>query len=157
MEKAQPVSRPQRGLPARARNARRAEGLRERSGYSPSDRWKGTDRAGVGRVLMLLDWRSVSSADGGAGMSGDREVRTSGGGGTRGGAALAMGSEGGAGRKHAKWNVGKRRECARPTRHSPSTPPQSASGSRADSSSWKATVTMAPAQARRAAMCTFER
>eukprot|EP00965_Chrysotila_dentata_P113810 3762140-Pleurochrysis_carterae.AAC.1 len=32
MAKAQPVPRPERGLLARARNARRADGLRERSG-----------------------------------------------------------------------------------------------------------------------------
>eukprot|EP00965_Chrysotila_dentata_P094798 3135112-Pleurochrysis_carterae.AAC.1 len=54
---------------------------------------------------MLLDWRPVSSADGGAGMSGDGEVWTSGGEGARGGAVLATGSEGGAGRKRAAWNV----------------------------------------------------
>eukprot|EP00965_Chrysotila_dentata_P113811 3762140-Pleurochrysis_carterae.AAC.2 len=36
-------------------------------------------------------------------------------------------------------------------------PPQSSCGSRAGSSSWRAIATTAPAQARRAAMCTFKR
>eukprot|EP00965_Chrysotila_dentata_P179736 5934630-Pleurochrysis_carterae.AAC.1 len=51
------------------------------------------------------DWRPVLSADGVEGTSGDGEMRTSGGVGGRGGVALAMGSEGGAGRKRAEWNV----------------------------------------------------
>eukprot|EP00965_Chrysotila_dentata_P101185 3341524-Pleurochrysis_carterae.AAC.1 len=64
MTKAQPVPLPQRGLSARARNARRADGLRERSGYSPSDRRKGAGRAGACWASTAPDWRSVSAADG---------------------------------------------------------------------------------------------
>eukprot|EP00965_Chrysotila_dentata_P085338 2815445-Pleurochrysis_carterae.AAC.3 len=164
MAKAQPVPLLQRGLSARARNARKADGLRERSGYSPSDRRKGAGRAGACRALMAPDWRPVSSADGAAGTSGDGEVLISGGRDIRGGVAVAMGSEGCAGWKRAVWNVpmtlaGKRREHARSTRHPPWNPPprQSACGSRAGSSNWKAIAAMAPAQARRAAMCTSER
>eukprot|EP00965_Chrysotila_dentata_P096225 3179605-Pleurochrysis_carterae.AAC.2 len=79
MAKAQPVPRPQRGLLARARNARRADGLRERSGYWPSDRWKGAERAGAGWASSTQGRRSASSVDGAEGMSGDGVVRTSGG------------------------------------------------------------------------------
>eukprot|EP00965_Chrysotila_dentata_P069490 2295631-Pleurochrysis_carterae.AAC.1 len=101
MAKAQPVPLPQRGLSARARNARRADGLRERSGYSPSDRRKGTGRAGACRASMVPDSRPVSSADGGAGTSGDGEVWILGGRDARGGVAAATGSEGCAGWKRA--------------------------------------------------------
>eukprot|EP00965_Chrysotila_dentata_P252192 6210543-Pleurochrysis_carterae.AAC.3 len=68
---------------------------RERSGYMPSERSKGADRPGsgrvfgAGRVLILPDWCPVSLADGGEGTSGDGGVRTARGGVGRRGAALA--------------------------------------------------------------------
>eukprot|EP00965_Chrysotila_dentata_P033290 1108799-Pleurochrysis_carterae.AAC.4 len=52
-----------------------------------------------------MDSRPALLAGGAEDMSGDGALRTSGGVGGRGGAALATGSEGGAGRKRDEWNV----------------------------------------------------
>eukprot|EP00965_Chrysotila_dentata_P165377 5461381-Pleurochrysis_carterae.AAC.1 len=88
MAKAQPVPRPQRGLLARARRARRGDGLRERR-----------------RASASLASRPASLAGNAEGTSGGAALRFSGGVGKRGGAALAMGSEGGVGRYRDEWNV----------------------------------------------------
>eukprot|EP00965_Chrysotila_dentata_P132360 4376881-Pleurochrysis_carterae.AAC.3 len=144
--KAQPVPRPQMGLSLRDRKVSSADATRERNGYSPRERRKGSRGAGMSSCCACHGGATVSVTLCGEAVAGVRSVECCGGGG---GDGTALGSA-------VLGRADRLRVRANPSQHSTWNRPLSEGANDVGNVGWIATASQERVRARPEATCTSE-